>query len=136
MPVLYPSIGGIGGRYSLFRPYFKGICSSWVAGSITSLASFSWKIEGVYFGTPTYQLMSFKPTFFLPNTNSYTIDHILTDYYYVNAGGPPLPTLAVNAQWVFKPGTIDIYLSLDSLGFPDIYYLDLPPAPRRWPRPG
>lgn len=132
MPVLYPSIVGLGGRYNLFRPYFKGVVSSWVAGSTSSFSGLSWKIEGNYTGIDTYQLVTFIPQFYAPSTNSYTIDHILTDYYYVNAGGAPLATLPLNPQWVIRPGTVDMYLSLDSLGFPDLYWLDLPPAHTRW----
>lgn len=132
MAVMYPFILGLGGRFSLFRPFFKGVCSTWVSGSTNTLSGYTWKLEGVYTGITTYQQVTFLPNFFNPNTNHYTIDHILTDYFYVNVPGGPLPTLPLRPAWKFKPGTQDLYLSLDSLVFPDWYYLDLPPSPTVW----
>lgn len=133
MPVLYPSITGLGGRYLLFRPYIKGVVTSWVAGSTSTLSGTSWRVEGIYTGIDTYQQVTFKSEFLNANTNVYTIDWILTDYFYVNAGGPPLATLSLKPRWRMRPGTVDFYLSLDSLDFPDLYFQDLPPSPAVWP---
>jgi hypothetical protein len=129
---MYPSIIGMGGQFSLFRPYFKGVASSWVSGAVSTLAGTTWRLEGTYTGIDTYQEATLKPQFFAPNTNTYTPDWILSDYYYVNVPGPPLTTLPLNIKFVFKPGTYDIYLSIDSLNFPDWYFLDLPPSPTVW----
>jgi hypothetical protein len=129
---LYPAILGLYDKMILFRPYFKGVACTWVAGSTASLTGSTWDIRGVYTGIVTHQIMTFKPNFFAPNTNRYTLDFILSDYYYVNEPGPPLATLPIDAALIFKPGTIDLYLSLDSLNFPDWYYLDLPPSPAVW----
>jgi hypothetical protein len=129
---LYPSIVGLGGRYTLHRPYIAGIACSWVSGSVGVLSGYTWQITGVYFGTTTYQQMTFKPSFFDWNSNKKTVDFILTDYFYVNVPGGPLATLPLHAQWVRRPATFGTYLSLDSLGFPDIFYLDLPPSPSGW----
>lgn len=132
MAVLYPSIGGLGGRFTLHRPYLAGVVCSWVHGSVTTLVDTTWTIEGVYTGITTDQVMTFKPEFFNWNSNRYTIDWVLSDYYYVNHPGGPLATLPLNPQIHFRPGSRRLYLSLDSLGFPDLYYLDLPPAPDGW----
>jgi len=129
---LYPSILGLYTKMRLFRPYFKGIACTWVHGSTSSLVGTTWDIVGVYTGITTHQVMTFKPEFFTPNTNNYTLDWILSDYYYVNDPGPPLATLPIDSALIFKPGTPDIYLSLDSLNFPDWYYLDLPYSPTAW----
>jgi hypothetical protein len=116
----------------LFRPYIKGVACSWVSGSVSVLSGNTWTITGVYTGVTTYQLMTFKPEFFAPNTNRYTLDWVLEDYYYVNVPGGPLATLPIDAALFVRPGTADIYLSLDSLNFPDWYYVDLPPSPTAW----
>jgi hypothetical protein len=132
MANMYPSIAGLGGHFFVHRPYIKGIACTWVHGATSVLSGYTWTITGVYTGITTYQLMTFKPEFFDWNSNKKTIDHLLTDYYYVNVPGGPLATLSLNPQLLYKPDTFDLYLSLDSLRFTDWYYLELPASPDGW----
>lgn len=133
MPAVY-TFTGLGGQFCNIRHYFKGLATSWVSGSVQTLADNVWHIEGVYGGVTTYEEYVLYPPFVLPSSNRYTPDHFILDHYYVNLPSPthinPLP---INVQVVFKPGTRDMYLSVDSLNFPDIYYLDLAQISPVWP---
>jgi len=99
-----------------------------------TLVGNTWRIKGTYTGIDTYEEYVLYPPYLLASSNRYTPDHIILDHYYVNLPSTahinPLP---INVQIKFKPGTRDMYLSLDSLGFPDIYYLALPQITPKWP---
>jgi hypothetical protein len=124
----------LGGQFCIWRHYFRGICASWVAGSDSSLIDNVWKVQGVFGGVTTYQEFILYPPFLEPSSNRYTPDHVVLDHYYVNlpsmAHINPLP---IDVTIRFKPGTRNMYLSLDSLNFPDFYYLDLDPPTPVWP---
>lgn len=116
----------------MYRPYVYGFVSSWVANSEQFFDGETWRITGVYGGITTYQQVTFRSEFMSEYTNHLTFDHILSDYYYLNVPGAPLPTLAVNLRIVRQPSSNHNYFSIDSLGFPDLYWLTLPPYPTAW----
>lgn len=134
MANLSPGILGLYTEMRLFRPYLKGIAVSWVSGSTIVPLTYGWDVVGVYTGITTHQRVTLKHQFYAPNTNAYTLGWIIDDYWYQNDPGAPFGTLYIDSALIFKPGTTDMYLSLDSLNFPDWYYLDLPPAPLHWTR--
>lgn len=116
----------------MFRPYIYGFVTSWVADSISIFSDHTWVVDGVISGINTYQLVTFRPEFLTEHTNHLTFDHILSNYYYVNVPGGPLATLPVNLRYHRRPSNGHLYMSIDSLGFSDLYYLDLPPYPTAW----
>jgi len=133
MPSVF-SFSGLGGQFNTLRHYFKGLASSWVHGSTSTLVDNVWRVRGTYFGTDTYQEYVLYAPFLVPSSNRYTPDHIVTDHYYVNLPSTThLNPLPINVRVHVRPDTKDLYLSLDSLGFLDIYYLDLAPYTRKWP---
>jgi hypothetical protein len=119
----------------MLRHYFKGVVTSWVSGSTLTLTGDVLRVQGVYTGITTYQEYVFYHNFLAPSSNRYTPDHFILDHYYVNLPSPthinPLP---INIQIKRRPGTYDQYLSIDSLNFPDLYWLDLPQIAPKWPR--
>jgi len=116
----------------LFRPYIKGIAVTWVPSSTIVPVDNGWDIVGIYTGITTHQRVTLKPEFYEPNTNRYTLDWVICDYWYKNDPAPPFGTLPIDSALIIKPGTTEQYLSLDSLNFSDWYYLDLPPCPTSW----
>jgi len=133
MPATF-SFSGLGGKYVVLRHYFKGLVASWVNGATSSFDGHEWRLTGVYTGVTTYQSIFLLPNYVAVSTNRYTPDHMIEDYYYVNEPSPthinPLP---INVQVHIQPTTLDYYLSIDSLGFPDLYYLELPQPTPKWP---
>jgi hypothetical protein len=120
----------------LFRPYIKGIAVTWVPGSTIVPVTDGWDVVGVYTGITTHQRVTLKHEFYVPSTNRYTLDWVICDYWYKNDPAAPFGTLPIDSALIIKPGTVEQYLSLDSLNFPDWYYLDLPPCPTSWlPQP-
>lgn len=127
---------GYGGKFAVLRSYIKGVCASWVSGSSSSLTGDIWRVEGIYTGIDTYQDILFYHPFLLASSNRYTPDRAILDYYYVNLPSPVhIPPLPINVGIKRKPGTSHLYLNLDSLGFPDFYYLDLPLLGSYWDTP-
>jgi len=128
------SFSGYGGKFAINRGYINGVCASWVNGSTGSLIGNIWRIQGVFGGVTTYQDIEFLPNFLAANTNRYTPDHLVVDCYYVNLPSPThIPPLPINVSLYTDPVTLKVYLNLDSLGFPQLYFLDLPAPPQRWP---
>jgi hypothetical protein len=125
---------GLFGTFVTLRHYFKGLATTWVASSTSTLIDNVWRVEGTYFGTDTYEEYVLYPNFLVPSSNRYTPDHFVTDHYYVNLPSTThLNPLPIDVAIKFKPGTRDMYLSVDSLNFPDWYYLDLPQITPKWP---
>ena len=133
MPSVF-SFTGLGGHFAVNRGYIAGVCSSWVSGSTAVLSGDVWRITGVYGGVTTYEEYVFYHNFLQQNTNTYTPDHFVIDHYYINEPSPthinPLP---INVKLKYHPITFKLYINIDSLGFPDLYYLDLPSPTPVWP---
>ena len=129
------TFSALGGQFNVLRHYFKGLATTWVAGSVVTQVDNVWRVEGTYFGTDTYEEYVLYNPFLVPSSNRYTPDHFILDHYYVNLPSTvhlnPLP-IDVNVR--VHPVTKDYYLSVDSLNFADWYYLDFLPYDRPWPR--
>ena len=134
MPSVF-TFSGNGGHFNTLRHYFKGLVSSWVAGSVSTLTDNVWRVEGIYFGTDTYQEYVLYNPFLVPSSNRYTPDHFIVDHYYVNLpSSTHINPLPIDVAPHVHPITKELYLSVDSLNFPDLYYLDLLPYDKVWPR--
>src|SRR4029450_11919205 len=133
MPSLF-SFSGVGGHFAMMRHYFKGLATTWVTGSTVTLTDNVWRVEGVYFGTTTYEEYELYEPFLAPSSNRYTPDHFVLDHYYVNLPSTThIDPLPIDVSVKVHPVTFDLYLSVDSLNFSDWYYLDLLPYARKWP---
>ena len=128
------TFAGYGKDFAVIRNYVRGVAASWVAGSSSSLIGDKWRIQGVFGGINTYQDILFYHPFLAASSNRYTPGFVVLDYYYINLPSlTPINPLPIQVAVKHKPGTRDLYLNLDSLGFPDFYYLDLPQPPQVWP---
>ena len=124
----------LGGQFRVMRHYIKGLVTSWVNSSTSTLTDNVWRIEGTFLGTDTYEEYVLRDTFLPPSSNRYTPDHIVQDHYYVNLPSTAhLNPLPIDVKVHIRPSTKDVYLSLDSLNFPALYYLDLAPYALKWP---
>lgn len=127
------TFGGYGGKFSVQRNYIAGVCASWVPGSVDTLSSNVWRVQGVFGGVTTYQEYVFYPNFLDCVASRYTPDRFILDHYYVNLPSTThLNPLPIIIGITYHPITSKLYLDIDSLGFPDMYFLDLPPCPIEW----
>lgn len=120
------------GRMALNRAYIRGIDILWSPGfSLTVTGDLYSAYDNGYFGGYTFAI-EFKHEFTVPNSNTYTLDWIVNDLYYIPPGGSPVHNLtSTTLSYVVSPSH-GLHLTVQYFGFTTSQFTMLPPLPHYW----
>lgn len=123
------------GRFAFPRSYVRGIGFD-IAGYVvtSSLNSYYWtKISD----PNEVWTITVDPRFYPWSSNRWTLDHVVTDFYYTLAPDPTPHPQPYTLQWWTRDDNLSPYLLLQfaAVDFDEFHYVDLPAAPPTYWRP-